>query len=148
MRIIAIREAAVPIASAIRNAYIDFSLMTASIVAVVTDVVRDGKPVALLVPDQSGNDPLGTPLMPNAALLVRGAPHPAQARAFIDFLTSAEAERILADSAAAQYPLHAGTAGPSQLPPLDQLRILQVDYDDVARKLPVMDASLEEIFGL
>src|SRR5690606_15616217 len=45
MRIVAIREAAVPIASAIRNAYIDFSQMTASIVAVVTDVVRDGKPV-------------------------------------------------------------------------------------------------------
>jgi D(-)-tartrate dehydratase len=36
---------AVPIASAIRNAYIDFSHMTASIVAVVTDVVRDGRPV-------------------------------------------------------------------------------------------------------
>ena len=45
MRIVAIREAAVPIASAIRNAYIDFSQMTASIVALVTDVVRDGKPV-------------------------------------------------------------------------------------------------------
>jgi L-alanine-DL-glutamate epimerase-like enolase superfamily enzyme len=45
VKIVDIREAAVPIASAIRNAYIDFSLMTASIVAVVTDVVRDGKPV-------------------------------------------------------------------------------------------------------
>ena len=45
MRIVDVREAAVPIASAIRNAYIDFSHMTASIVAVVTDVVRDGRPV-------------------------------------------------------------------------------------------------------
>ena len=45
MRIVDIRETAVPIASAIRNAYIDFSLMTASVVAVVTDVVRDGRPV-------------------------------------------------------------------------------------------------------
>jgi L-alanine-DL-glutamate epimerase-like enolase superfamily enzyme len=35
----------VPIASEIRNAYIDFSKMTASVVAVVTDVVRDGKRV-------------------------------------------------------------------------------------------------------
>ena len=34
-----------PIKSAIRNAYIDFSKMTLSLVAVVTDVVRDGKPV-------------------------------------------------------------------------------------------------------
>src|SRR3546814_20501014 len=45
MRIVDIREAVVPISSPIRNAYIDFSKMTASVVAVVTDVVRDGKPV-------------------------------------------------------------------------------------------------------
>jgi len=45
MRIVEIREAIVPISSPIRNAYIDFSKMTASVVAVVTDVVRDGRPV-------------------------------------------------------------------------------------------------------
>jgi L-alanine-DL-glutamate epimerase-like enolase superfamily enzyme len=45
MKIIAIHSTAVPIASAIRNAYIDFSKMTASVVAVVTDVVRDGRRV-------------------------------------------------------------------------------------------------------
>jgi hypothetical protein len=32
-------------ASDIANAYIDFSKMTCSVVAVITDVVRDGKPV-------------------------------------------------------------------------------------------------------
>ncbi len=45
MRIIDIREVTKPIASPIRNAYIDFSKMTASLVAVVTDVVRDGRRV-------------------------------------------------------------------------------------------------------
>ena len=45
MRITAIHETVVPISSAIRNAYIDFSKMTSSVVAVVTDVVRDGRPV-------------------------------------------------------------------------------------------------------
>jgi L-alanine-DL-glutamate epimerase-like enolase superfamily enzyme len=35
----------VPISSAIRNAYIDFSKMDVSVVAVVTDVVRDGRRV-------------------------------------------------------------------------------------------------------
>ncbi len=45
MRIVDIRETVVPISSPIRNAYIDFSKMTASVVALVTDVVRDGKPV-------------------------------------------------------------------------------------------------------
>jgi D(-)-tartrate dehydratase len=45
MRIVEIRERSAPVASAIANAFIDFSKMTISVVAVVTDVVRDGKPV-------------------------------------------------------------------------------------------------------
>ncbi|MEO7151306.1 MAG: mandelate racemase/muconate lactonizing enzyme family protein [Burkholderiaceae bacterium] len=45
MKIIEIREITQPIQSNIRNAYIDFSKMTLSLVAVVTDVVRDGKRV-------------------------------------------------------------------------------------------------------
>lgn len=45
MKIVEIREVTKPIASPIRNAYIDFSKMTLSLVAVVTDVVRDGCPV-------------------------------------------------------------------------------------------------------
>jgi len=45
MRILDICEVTKPIASPIRNAYIDFSKMTASLVAVVTDVVRDGRRV-------------------------------------------------------------------------------------------------------
>jgi L-alanine-DL-glutamate epimerase-like enolase superfamily enzyme len=45
MRIVAIRDITAPIRSEIANAYIDFSQMTASVVAVVTDAVVDGKPV-------------------------------------------------------------------------------------------------------
>jgi L-alanine-DL-glutamate epimerase-like enolase superfamily enzyme len=45
MRILDVREKTVSIASSIANAYVDFSKMTASVVAVVTDVVRDGKRV-------------------------------------------------------------------------------------------------------
>ena len=45
MKIVEIREKTIPISSPIRNAYIDFSKMTLSLVAVFTDVMRDGKPV-------------------------------------------------------------------------------------------------------
>ena len=45
MRIVEIRERTAPIASPIANAFIDFSKMTLSLVAVITDVVRDGRPV-------------------------------------------------------------------------------------------------------
>jgi L-alanine-DL-glutamate epimerase-like enolase superfamily enzyme len=45
MRITGIADIVVPISSSIRNAYIDFSQMTASVVAVFTDTMRDGKAV-------------------------------------------------------------------------------------------------------
>src|SRR5262245_58792696 len=45
MKITRIREATAPIASEIRNAFITFSTMTISLVAVETDVVREGRPV-------------------------------------------------------------------------------------------------------
>ncbi len=45
MRILDVREITQPIASPIRNAYIDFSKMTTSLVAVVTDQMRDGRRV-------------------------------------------------------------------------------------------------------
>jgi L-alanine-DL-glutamate epimerase-like enolase superfamily enzyme len=45
MRIVDIREIVVPIKSKIANAYIDFSQMTVSVLAMITDVIRDGKPV-------------------------------------------------------------------------------------------------------
>jgi D(-)-tartrate dehydratase len=45
VKITRIREATAPIASEIRNAFISFSTMTVSLVAVETDVVRDGRAV-------------------------------------------------------------------------------------------------------
>jgi len=45
MRIVDLREIVVPIKSEIRNAYVNFSEMTVSVVALITDVIREGKPV-------------------------------------------------------------------------------------------------------
>ena len=58
MRIVDIRETAIPLKSDLRNSGFDFSEMTTSVVAVITDVIRDGKPVAgtevtLIAPDKS-----------------------------------------------------------------------------------------------
>src|ERR1700733_12623902 len=46
MRIFDIRERAIPLKSDLKNSSFDFSEMTTSIVAVITDVVRAGRPVA------------------------------------------------------------------------------------------------------
>ena len=45
MRIVSAHEGVVPISSSMRNAFIDFSKMDCSILALVSDVLVDGKPV-------------------------------------------------------------------------------------------------------
>lgn len=45
MRIVEIREKTVPFGSKIANSYINFSQMTGSVVAIKTDVIREGKPI-------------------------------------------------------------------------------------------------------
>jgi D(-)-tartrate dehydratase len=45
MRIVDIRETAVPLKSTLANSSFDFSEMTTSVVAVITDVVRNGNPI-------------------------------------------------------------------------------------------------------
>ena len=45
MKIVDVRQKTVPISSTLKNAYIDFSKMDVSVVAVVTDVERDGRRV-------------------------------------------------------------------------------------------------------
>src|SRR6187401_3785137 len=45
MRITDIRETSIALNSTLKNSSIDFSEMTTSVVAVITDIKRDGKPV-------------------------------------------------------------------------------------------------------
>ena len=45
MKIVDIREIAIPLKSSLRNSVFDFSEMTTSVVAVVSDVIRNGKPL-------------------------------------------------------------------------------------------------------
>lgn len=45
VRIVDVREVTKPIASPIRNAFVDFTTMTTSVVAVVSDVVRNGRAI-------------------------------------------------------------------------------------------------------
>jgi D(-)-tartrate dehydratase len=45
MRIVDIRETAIPLKSELKNSSFDFTEMTTSVVAVITDVIRDGRPV-------------------------------------------------------------------------------------------------------
>ena len=76
MRIVDIRERAVPLKSNIANSSFDFSEMTTSIVAVITDVVRDGRPVVGFAFNSTGRYACGAAMRARFIPRVLGAdPH-------------------------------------------------------------------------
>jgi iron(III) transport system substrate-binding protein len=98
----------------------------------VNIAILDDKPVGMILPDQEGS---GALLMPSAAVLIRRAPHPANAKKLVDFLVSAEVETMMADSTAAHIPLRRSLTIPSLFgKPLEQIRVMQIDYSKLARR--------------
>ena len=74
MRIVDIRETAIPVRSQLRNSSFDFSEMTTSVVAVVTDVVRDGRAVAGYAFNSTGRYACGAQMRARFIPRLLGAP--------------------------------------------------------------------------
>jgi iron(III) transport system substrate-binding protein len=107
--------------------------------------IKDKLPLAMVFPDREG---IGVPVMPNMVSLIAGAPHPEEAKKLIDFLLSAESERMLAKSDAVQIPLRPGVEPPPSLPALDSIRPMTLDYQRVADRLEEVIQRLQPILGL
>ncbi len=109
--------------------------------------MRRGAPVTMVYPDQ-GEGEIGCFVVPNAVVLIKGAPHPEEAKRLIDYLLSPETERQLAFADCAQIPLHPGVEMPRELKPISRLKVMKVDYAEVARKMVEIQPFLKEWAGL
>jgi iron(III) transport system substrate-binding protein len=107
---------------------------------------RQGQPVEGVHPDQGENE-LGCLIVPNAVLLIKGGPHSAAGRKLIDYLLSPATERKLADSDAAQIPLHAGVETPPDVPRIETLKVMNVDYARVAAEMQTIQPLLRDWAG-
>lgn len=94
--------------------------------------VREKKPVEIVYPDRDG---VGTLIVPNAAVLIKGGPNPKAGKSLIDFLLSVEAEAMLAESEAAQMPVRSGVKVPAHVRSLDSIQPMKVDYGKLAVEL-------------
>jgi iron(III) transport system substrate-binding protein len=112
----------------------------------VVNQMNQHEPVTMIYPDQ-GEGEIGCLIVPNAAVLIAGAPHQEAGKKLIDFLLSKETERKLAFSDAAQIPLHSGVTMPPQLRPIDSIKIMKVDYAAVATKLQAIQPLLKSWAG-
>jgi iron(III) transport system substrate-binding protein len=106
--------------------------------------VQSGAPVEVVYPDQDG---MGTLVMPTVVVCLRGGPNPETARRLIDYLLSAEAEAQLAESAA-HMPLRSDVRHPAHIRTVGELRSMQVDYPDVARRMEEIQPWLRRWSGL
>ncbi|MFQ5668074.1 MAG: extracellular solute-binding protein, partial [Candidatus Binatia bacterium] len=113
----------------------------------VVNRVRQGKPVEMIYPDQGENE-IGALIVPNAAVLIKGAPHPDNARKLIDDLLSEATERKLAFADCAQIPLHPGVETPADVKPLAKIHVMGVHYAEVAGKMMEIQPFLKKWTGL
>jgi iron(III) transport system substrate-binding protein len=111
----------------------------------VNVAIEDKQPIAMVLPDAEG---LGVPVMPNMVSLIANGPHQQEGKKLIDYLLSADVERQLAQSEAVQIPLHAGVAGPKNIPAIHTFKPMTLDYAEAARRVEHVTARLAGILGL
>ncbi|MFA6045155.1 MAG: extracellular solute-binding protein [Phycisphaerales bacterium] len=87
------------------------------------------------------NGPL---LLPNTVGIVRGCPHPNEARKLADFILSAKVEEMLATSEAKNVPIRDSLAKKLGMPPMPDGA--QVTPKELAKALPDADRLIELVF--
>jgi iron(III) transport system substrate-binding protein len=96
--------------------------------------MRQGRAVEMILPDQGDAD-IGALVLPNATVLIHGAPHPDEAKILIDYLLSKDTERKLAFADCAQIPLRSDVERPGDVPMMEDIKAMELDYAAVAREM-------------
>jgi iron(III) transport system substrate-binding protein len=94
--------------------------------------LEKGMDVAIIYPDQ-GADGLGTLFIPNTLAILKGCPHPAEARKLVDYLLTPAIEEQLANSESAQIPLHPAAKTSPRVQSPATVRAMQVDFEAAAK---------------
>lgn len=103
------------------------------------EAVKDGANVGIVFLDQQG---IGSLIMPNAVSLIKNSPNLSNAKKLFNYLLSETTEAKLANSCA-QMPLHKGVEIPKDIPSLDNIIPMQIDYDATAEKLVEIQTYLK-----
>lgn len=104
------------------------------------EAIKEGADVGIVFLDQGA---IGSLVMPNTVNLIHHAPNPDNGKKLIDYLLSKKTEAKLAKSCA-QMPLHAGVSIPSDVPSLDGIVAMKIDYGLTAHKLQEIQKYLKE----
>ncbi len=108
--------------------------------------IDQGRPVRIIFPDQ-GPDEMGALFIPNTLCLMKGSPHPENARRLLDYLLSPDVEVRLARGRSAQFPVNPAVAESSRALPGEEVRWMDVDFEAAADQWEAAQAVLTEIFA-
>ena len=103
-----------------------------------------GFPIELVAPAE------GTGYEVGCVSMVRGARHPEQARAFIDWALSPEAQSLAAEAHAFQVPSHPAATVPAEAPRMEGLELIDFDFNrfsDKAVRAHLLERWDEEVKG-
>lgn len=103
------------------------------------------KPVKMVYPDQ-GEGEMGTLVIPNTVVLIKGGPNPENGRKLVDYIASREVEARLAKIKGAQMPLRSGIDPYS--PEFDgtKIKTMKVDWEKAADALEETTQFVLEAF--
>ncbi len=103
------------------------------------EAVKEGANVGIIFLDQQG---IGSLIMPNTVNLIVKSKHSENGQKLIDYLLSKETEAKLAISCA-QIPLHKGVDIPKDVPSLDHIVPMKINYDQASQKLEEIQGYLK-----
>jgi len=78
-------------------------------------------------------------------MMVRGCPHPEEAKKLIDFLLSPKVEERLAELAL-QMPLKKSSSVPENITRVDEIKPMNVTYEEMYEKLETSNKFIQETF--
>ncbi|GIW99847.1 MAG: iron transporter [Pirellulaceae bacterium] len=107
--------------------------------------IAAGLPVEIVFPDQQPGA-MGTLGIPNSVAVIEGCPHPSAAEQLANFLVSEDIEGRLAMGPSGQIPIRPGHPQKSRAVGDRQLRWMEVDFEEVARRWPTLVDQLRRLF--
>jgi iron(III) transport system substrate-binding protein len=106
--------------------------------------VENGRHVVIIVPDQQPGE-MGTLVVPNTVAMIAGAPHPSEAKIFLDYLLERTTEDALVSSGWIQIPSRDVPTKTSCMN-ITGIRPMNISYQDVYNGIPATQKDLIGIF--
>jgi iron(III) transport system substrate-binding protein len=103
-------------------------------------VKKQGNPVEIVYPKE------GVPLVVSPTAIAAFAPHPNAAKLFTDFTFTRELQQVLADTEGL-YTGHPAVTYPADKPKLSDLKLLQVDPEELEKRSDEIKKRFVEFFG-